>query len=169
MLTDTASEIECIKQLKYDYIHALDNHDWKAYGSCFTDDATSGFSSGTTDVRLDLVGRERIVEGISTAMDQPFKLSVHQVHHPQIELVDARHARGRWYLQDLVLCQKENWILNGAAHYADEYRKEGNTWLISHTGYERHLEFLSELPPGFKMTAVSSTLAAAMAATSAAG
>lgn len=162
MSMDTAAEIELIKQLKYDYIRALDNHDWDAYGRCFTADATSGFSSEATQAQLSLEGRDQIVSGISMAMDRPFKLSVHQVHHPQIELVGGHGARGRWYLQDMVLCEAENWILNGAAYYADEYRKENGAWLICHTGYERHFEFVSELPSGFRMTTVSSALSAAM-------
>jgi len=155
--------IEAIKQLKYNYIWALDNHDWEAYGDCFTEDATSSFGSEAADDDLSFKGRDAIVQGIARAMDIPLKVSMHQVHHPQIELIDDSHANGRWYLQDLVFCEEQKWILNGTAFYIDEYTNIDGRWLISHTGYERVFEYVSELPAGFRLMSMSAKLREAAA------
>jgi hypothetical protein len=65
---------------------------------------------------------------------------MHQAHHPEIELVDSTSARGRWYLQDLVIFTEANIVLQGAAFYEDHYVKVGGRWLIRHTGYTRTFE-----------------------------
>ena len=155
--------IETIKQLKYNYIWALDNHDWEAYGECFTAHATSSFGSEAGGDDLGFKGRDAIVQGIAHAMDTPLKVSMHQVHHPQIEMIDENHANGRWYLQDLVFCEEQKWMLNGAAFYFDEYAMINGGWLISHTGYERLFEYVAELPVGFQLTSLSAKLREASA------
>ena len=157
----SADDIEAIKSLKYEYLRALDNHDWQAYAACFTEDATSAFGSELAKERLVFEGRDSIVGGIADSMDFPLKVSMHQVHHPEIEMVDDASAKGSWYLMDEVVCEAQKWMVKGAAYYKDEYRKVDGKWLISHTGYERHFEYVTPLPEGFKMTAMSETLKAA--------
>lgn len=159
----SADDIEAIRRLKYEYLRALDDHDWEAYGACFCEDATSSFGSELAKERLVYEGRDAIVAGIADSMDFPLKVSVHQVHHPQITLNDGVTASGSWYLQDMVVCEEQKWMVNGAAYYTDEYRKIDDQWLISHTGYERHFEFVSALPAGFKMTSMSDKLKEAAA------
>ena len=150
--------IEAIKQLKYNYVWALDHHDWDAYAECFTVDATSSFGSEAAEGDLVFQGRAAIVQGIADSMDNPLKVSMHQVHHPQIELIDERHAKGRWYLHDQVFCEAQKWLLNGSAFYVDEYTRVDGRWLISHTGYKRVFEYVSALPAGFKVLSLSDKL-----------
>ena len=153
-------DVEAIKRLKYRYIRTLDQHDWDAYADCFTVDATASFSSEASAEALVFQGRDALVRGISDSMDNPLKVSMHQVHHPEVELVDVSYARGRWYLQDQVFCEEQKWMLNGTAFYQDEYRCVDGRWLISHTGYERVFEYLSALPKGFRLISLSKKIKA---------
>ena len=63
------------------------------------------------------------------------------VSHPEIDLVDERHAAGRWCLQDQVIDTSFDVIIRGAAFYDDEHRKgDDGAWRISKTGYQRTYE-----------------------------
>src|SRR5690606_26652148 len=78
----------------------------------------------------------------------PGMYSMHQVHHPEIE-VDGDTATGTWHLQDKVMRPKDDYALEGAAIYADRYRRTEDGWKIVHTGYTRLWEAIfkpSELP-----------------------
>jgi hypothetical protein len=67
--------------------------------------------------------------------------SSHVVSQPEIDLVDERHATGRWCLQDCVIDTSFDMIIRGAAFYEDEYRKgDDDVWRISKTGYRRTYE-----------------------------
>lgn len=152
--SEARNNIEQIKQLKYRYQRSLDSHDWIAFGECFTQDATSSYSDGA----LSFEGREAIVEGISTPMDSPFKISIHQVHHPEIEIISDNKARGTWYLHDHVVSEEEGYILTGGAFYRDEYTQIDGQWFIQHTGYERTFEYRTPIPEGFVVTELSDKL-----------
>jgi hypothetical protein len=80
-------------------------------------------------------------------------VSLHQVHHPEIELLTAKTARGRWYLEDYVVNESPDHPvmparieLRGAAFYEDEYARVRGEWKIRRTGYERTFEEQRELP-----------------------
>ena len=71
-------------------------------------------------------------------------MTMHQVHHPEIELTSETSARGTWYLEDRVINAGPDLpempghsILFGAAFYSDEYVKRDGAWMIKKTGYER--------------------------------
>jgi hypothetical protein len=67
-------------------------------------------------------------------------ISLHQGHHPEIELTSATTARATWYLEDMVFFRDANTVLHGAGFYSDEYVKVDGSWKISVTGYERTFE-----------------------------
>ena len=104
--------IEAIKQLKYNYIWALDNHDWAAYGDCFTEDATSSFGSEAADDDLSFKGRDAVVQGIARAMDIPLKVSMSPVRNGisipvQCEsLTKTTHSSSRLQLATLMVPPK---------------------------------------------------------------
>lgn len=148
------NNIELIKRLKYRYQRSLDTHDWAAFGACFTEDATSSYSDGA----LSFKGRDAIVEGISTPMDSPFKISIHQVHHPEIDIISETKATGTWYLHDHVVCEGEGYILTGGAFYHDEYTKIDDSWFIQHIGYERTFEYRMPIPEGYEVTELADNL-----------
>lgn len=129
-------DIEDIKRLKYTYLRCLDTKRWDELGETFTEDATSAYDSG----RFSFSGRAAIMDFLRSVLGDPKIVSMHQAHHPEIELVDSTNARGVWYLQDLVIFTEANMVLHGAAFYEDRYVKVGGRWLIRHTGYTRTFE-----------------------------
>lgn len=132
-------EIAAIQQLKFRYLRAVDLKLWDLLASTFAPDAVSAYDGGKNA----FVGREAIVAWLRNAMDNTL-VTMHQVHHPEIELTSATTARGTWYLEDRVINDgpalpemPAHSILFGTAFYADEYSKRDGQWLIQKTGYER--------------------------------
>jgi hypothetical protein len=130
------TDLEAIRQLKYKYLRCLDTKKWDELGETFTDDATAAYDSG----RYSYDGRASILEFLRGALGSPKVVSMHHGHHPEIEIVDSSNARGRWYLEDMVIFTEANLIVRGAAFYEDHYVKVGGRWLIRHTGYVRTFE-----------------------------
>jgi hypothetical protein len=132
-------EIEAIRQLKYRYLRAVDGKLWDLLASTFAPDAVSAYDGGKNA----FVGRDAIVEWLRNAMENHV-VTLHQVHHPEIELTGETTAKGTWYLEDRVINDgpalpemPAHSILSGSAWYADEYVKRDGNWLIQKTGYER--------------------------------
>ena len=67
-------------------------------------------------------------------------VTMHQGHHPEIELTSDTTATGIWALEDYVIMTELNMSLHGAAFYHDKYVKVDGQWKIKHTGYERIFE-----------------------------
>jgi bile-acid 7alpha-dehydratase len=129
-------EIEAIKRLKYKYFRCLDLKLWDEMRECFTEDATSAYSSGT----FSFEGREQILRFLIDAMDRPTVLSAHHGHHPEIEITSATTAVGVWALADVFIDLQAGVTVRGAAFYRDEYVKVDGQWKIKSTGYERTFE-----------------------------
>ncbi|MEM7434350.1 MAG: nuclear transport factor 2 family protein [Myxococcota bacterium] len=130
-------DLESIKRLKYRYQRCLDTKQWDELRDCFTEDATAAYSSG----KFSFVGRDAILEFLSGAMGADSFHSSHQVSQPEIDLVDANTAVGKWCLTDHVIDTKFDIVIRGAAFYQDEYRLcEDGAWRISKTGYVRTYE-----------------------------
>ena len=132
-------EIEAIRQLKYRYLRGVDLKLWDLLASTFATDAVSAYDSGKNAY----VGRDAIVAWLRKAMDNHV-ITMHQVHHPEIELTSAMTATGTWYLEDRVINDgpalpemPAHSILFGTAYYSDEYVKRDGNWQIAKTGYER--------------------------------
>ena len=50
---------------------------------------------------------------------------------PEIELLDASHARGIWAMHDVI--EHPDYRLEGYGHYHDDYVKQGGRWRIART------------------------------------
>jgi hypothetical protein len=129
-------EIEKIKRMKYKYFRALDTNQWDLIAECFTEDCHSQYDSGN----YTFDGRDNIIKFLEEGLGGDNILSLHQAHHPEIDIVDENHATGIWYLQDIVLRLKEKFSLRGAGFYRDEYRREEGQWKHSVIGYDRTYE-----------------------------
>lgn len=132
-------EIEAIRQLKYRYLRAVDLKLWDLLASTFAVDAVSAYDGGKNAY----VGRDAIVKWLRGAMENHV-VTMHQVHHPEIELLSPATAKGTWHLEDRVINDgpalpemPAHSILFGTAYYQDEYVKRDGEWQISRTGYER--------------------------------
>jgi hypothetical protein len=151
MTPDDLVEIELIKRLKYRYLRCLDQKLWDEIETCFTPDATARYGGGL----YEFDGRDAIMEFLRTSMGATTMLSSHRCHHPEIDLTGPGAATGVWALEDVVILTDLGLNVQGAAFYTDHYVKEGDAWLIAHTGYRRSYE---ELMPrsaiaGLKLTA----------------
>ncbi len=128
------ANIEGIKQVKYKYFRCLDGKLWDEMKDCFTEDARTDYRSGFWSYD----GRDAIIEFLSTAL--PHKNSVHQAHHPEIQITGENSANGVWSFNDYVIDRKERTCLKGAGFYYDEYVKVKGEWKIQLTGYVRTFE-----------------------------
>ncbi len=152
MSTDAASKLlilEEIKQLKYRYMRAVDCHDWELLASTLSEDCTARYDGG----KYSFDGRRALIEGLKGHMDSPKVLTMHNCHHPEIDILEPGHAQGKWYLQDLVFNREQDWMLFGTAIYTDDYRLEADGWKICHTEYARIMETINApLPASLNFT-----------------
>jgi SnoaL-like domain len=157
-----------IEQLKYRYLRTLDLKDWEGFAQVFEPDATGSYGAG-----LEFGSAEEIVTFMRESLG-PDIITVHQVHHPEIELAGTAEpgsagpgsrgagsgerltASGTWMLMDRVIAVSHGVLVDGASVYRDEYRcGSDGQWRISHTGYERIYEATMSLAdwPSWQLTA----------------
>lgn len=131
-----------IKELKARYFRGLDTKDWELFASTMSEDVEGRYSDG----QLSFDGKEALVGFMRENLSVGTVITMHHGHHPEIEISeDGESATGVWYLQDLVVDLVGKTRLYGAAIYRDEYRKQGDDWKISKTGYSRTFEFVEPL------------------------
>ena len=125
-------DIEAIKQLKYRYWRHLDLKQWDELAACFAADATVCYSSG----KYEFAGVTAIIgflrEALGTARGS---VTIHQGHHPEIELLSATSAHGTWALYNYMFNIKENRGIRIGAYYDDRYVKLQGGWKFQHIGY----------------------------------
>jgi hypothetical protein len=94
-----SDDLEAIRQLKARYCRFLDNKDWLAWRSLFTDD----FVSDTSEAGgLVIKGADNFVSFVRTHVGGPRKTTIHQVHAPELELISQSTAKGIWAFEDFV-------------------------------------------------------------------
>jgi hypothetical protein len=129
-------DIERICRLKYRYLRDLDQKGWDDLEQCFTEDATASYGGGA----YEFDGRDAIMGFLRESMGSTGMLTSHRCHHPEIDIVGPGEATGIWALEDVVVHQDFGVTIQGAAFYYDRYRRQGDDWLIAHTGYKRTYE-----------------------------
>jgi hypothetical protein len=129
-------EIEAIRQLKYRYFRFLDTKRFTELGQLLTDDATSAYQSG----ELSYNGRDAIVAFLEESLGNADIVTMHNGHHPEIELTGPDTATGVWYLEDRVVVRAMDLEIVGTLLYDDRYVKVDGQWKIQHTGYDRIFE-----------------------------
>jgi 3-phenylpropionate/cinnamic acid dioxygenase small subunit len=124
-------DLEQIRQLKSRYFRFADTQEWSNWKECFTADISAvyeGCPRTTKDSPVDISceGRDALVDGIRVLLTGA--KSAHQGFMPEIELLDADHARAIWPMFDYVrlpTCHFKGW-----GHYHERYIKEGGAWRI---------------------------------------
>jgi hypothetical protein len=130
-------ELRAIEQLKYRYLRCVDLRLWDELADTLTEDATASYGGGTMTPE----GRDEIVEFLRSRLPTQIVTS-HTCHHPELDLTGAGEATGRWALNDVVIDQRFDITIRGAAYYEDRYVKQDGTWRIAHTAYKRVYEEL---------------------------
>jgi ketosteroid isomerase-like protein len=135
------NDIEEIKQLKARYCRLIDQKQWAALEAEFAPNAVieiAGAPGGAEDTQK-FDSAQQFIEGLRRLMGP--LVSVHQVHAPEIELLDAENARGTWTVSDRLVFPDGSplKILQGWGIYHETYEKVSGRWRIARLRLERLL------------------------------
>lgn len=122
---DRITAVEDIKQLMARRTRCIDEKDWAGLQACFTAEAVS-YSVSAEGV----TGAANITERIRRALAH--RVTVHQLHVPEIEILTEDRAQGIWPMQDDLTWEadgKRHWQ-RGFGHYRQTYAKVDGRWLI---------------------------------------
>ncbi len=142
-------DVEAIKRLKYRYWRYLDLKQWDDLEKLFVADAKASYGSG----RYSFDGARAIMKFLREALGRETgSVTIHQGHHPEIELTGATSARGSWALYNYLFNEKQQRSVRIGAYYDDEYVKVGGEWKIRTIGYTTifHEEWSRKDPPSLK-------------------
>ena len=139
------SDLEEIKVLKARYFRGIDTADWALLEGMFTDDVNVEYVGGDYHVRLK--GAAAMMEFLANSFHSG-TLGMHHGHTPEIALTGPDSAEGIWYLEDIFINLEEEFHTFGSAIYRDVYLREGGTWRISSTVYDRVMEVTEPLHEG---------------------
>jgi hypothetical protein len=124
-------DVEAIKRLRYKYFRCLDSKLWDELPQCFAEHATASYVyTSRVGGKYDCRGLDAIMEFLKKVLGRETRISLHQGHHPEIELTGDTTAKGIWQLQDLLIDLRSNTSLRGASFYYDEYVKVRGQWKI---------------------------------------
>ncbi len=128
-----ADTLEEIRGVKARYCRFLDTKAWDELAGLFTEDAT-------LDVREDtglppIVGRDALVAQIKAAVANA--RTAHQVHSPEITLLNEHSAEAIWAMQDRVVWAEGKSpippvrAITGYGHYYECYARQDGVWRIA--------------------------------------
>ena len=134
-------DIYQIQQLKYRYFRFLDQKKLDDLEQLLLPECTAAYHGG----RYSAPDRATMMQFLRASIGKTNMLTLHQVHHPEIELLSATEASGIWYLHDIVIHLEHKTRLEGNGFYEDKYRKVNGEWKILHTGYFRTFDLMQPL------------------------
>jgi hypothetical protein len=138
------SDLEDIRTLKHRYFRGIDTADSKLLEGLFTEDLTVDYRGG--NYRVTVKGRKDMLTFLANSFTSD-AVAMHHGHMPDITLTGPDTATGIWYLEDIFVSLERKIHTIGTAIYKDEYRREGGTWKIAKTEYDRVIELNSPLDP----------------------
>ena len=118
--------IDAIRQLKARYLNACDQQDPQGMSHCFA----------PGDVLIDMghLGvfhhRDELAAFYRAAGCHEYILDMHHGVNPEIELIDASHARALWSLNYRNINTRDQTVTLLSLLYHDEYAKLGGEWKI---------------------------------------
>jgi hypothetical protein len=134
-MVDTLTGLEAaaeITRVKARYVRALEERDWDLYADCLTESVTASFAPppGRTEAVVHR-GRDHLREWISTALAGTHVVT--RVSTPDIEVIDADHARGTWALVErLIPLEGPDRERVYYGHYHETYKRcEDGRWRIA--------------------------------------
>jgi hypothetical protein len=126
------ADIDAIKKLKYRYFRNVDQKNLDAIEQQLLPECSTSYHGG----RYGNPDRASTIAFLRVALG-PHLLTLHQAHHPDIELLGNNEARGYWYMHDIVINLQDKTRLEGNGFFEDRYRKVDGEWKFLHTGYHR--------------------------------
>lgn len=128
---DRLEAILAIQQLKARYLAACDAKDCDSFRACFAD--------GAVAIDYGPIGQFDNADALTAVFReigcQAHMLEWHHASNPQIELLSADHARGRWSLHYQLIDTREQTLTQLGGEYADEYRREADGWKMTATRF----------------------------------
>ncbi|GAA4002221.1 hypothetical protein GCM10022279_27680 [Comamonas faecalis] len=118
--------VEAIRQLKHRYLNACDLKEVETIRDCF--------ATGAIDIDYGPLGRfadrDSFVDLYQRLACQPQVRDSHHGANPEIELIDADNARGRWSLAYFNLDAHTGATRRLGVMYEDAYRRIQGQWKI---------------------------------------
>ena len=118
--------IEAIRQLKARYLNACDQQDPERASHCFAE--------GNVLIDMGHIGvfhhRDEFAALYRAAGCHEYVLDMHQGANPEIEIVDANHARALWSLSYRNINTRDRTVTFLSLLYRDEYAKLAGEWKI---------------------------------------
>jgi len=124
-------DIEAIRQLKARYLFCCDCKDPKGARSCFVD--------GPIHIDYGVIGTfdnaDAVIKVFTDLACHDHMVETHHGVNPQIEVIDASHAKGTWELHYFLVDTRSRNLTQLGGYYEDEYRKVNGEWKISRTRF----------------------------------
>jgi hypothetical protein len=150
-------DLEAIRRLKSRYLNACDQQDPERAKNCFAE--------GDVLIEMGHVGvfrrRDEFAALYKAAGCHPHVLDMHHGGNPEIEFVDATHAKALWSLDYRNINTRDKSVTFLSVIYHDEYAKIGGEWKITRSR--------SEFKTALHCSYASGKLEALLAARSVAG
>ncbi len=125
-------DVEAIKRLKYRYWRHLDLKEWDQLAECFAPDASVSYGEG----KYEFQGVDAIIRFLRESLGKESgSVTIHQGHHPEIDLTSDTTAKGTWALYNYMFNRPQNRGIRIGAYYHDEYVKLGGQWKFKYIGY----------------------------------
>jgi hypothetical protein len=127
---------EAMSEVELETLRRLDTKDWSGWHPPFADDFISDTSgAGGKTMR----GADAFVAFVRKTLGA--RVTVHQVHAPELELTSPTTARGIWALEDLIRFAP-GLGFRGYGHYHETYAKRDGQWRIQSSKLTRLREDL---------------------------
>ena len=142
-------DIEAVKQTMYRYWRCLDEKAPDAeLRECFTEDVVGDYGMPGWQAN----GRDELLRWLTPERRPAMQLS-HGGHNPEVELLDATTARGRFRLHDWVTLDGRT-TMRGFGRYDVRFTKRGGVWRICRIDLryqyrEQHHLFVENVDVGF--------------------
>lgn len=143
------SDMEEIRLVKHRYFRGIDTVDLALLDGLFTDDVTVEFLGG--DYRVALSGRANMIEFLHNSFHSGAQ-AFHHGHMPEITFTGADSAEAIWQLEDVFIDHEKGEHTYGSAIYTDTMLRQGGSWKIARTVYDRVMEVVQPLTPGARYT-----------------
>jgi SnoaL-like domain len=124
MDTGQLSDLYELQLLKARYFRLMDTKQWDEFRDLFTDDMQLYIEDTRVpqpDAAPAFASPEALLAHLSGA--DPAKITIHQGHMPEIELVGADTATGIWAMFDWVDDPGRGGAWQGYGHYHERYRR----------------------------------------------
>lgn len=133
-MTQSSTDVEAVRDVKHRYCWSFDTADLEGLIALFTADAVCelgpfGSWHGIAEIRAGYQA-QMADSGVPGGR-------LHSVSNDLIDVAGDR-ATGRWYLVDYDISPGTVNPARILATYADEYRREGDTWRIARTALQIH-------------------------------